>query len=86
MKVGFAAETQDLRENARATRSRRKGLDLIVANDVAAPTGAASRHDTNVVTLIDAAGARRTPVLTKYDVGHRILDRVAALCRSAERD
>lgn len=78
IKVGFAAETQDMRENARA-KVARKGLDLIVANDVRA-AGAGFGTETNLVTLIDAAGnCEELPLLSKYDVGHRILDRVAAL-------
>ena len=78
IKVGFAAETQDMRENARA-KVARKGLDLIVANDVRA-AGAGFGTETNLVTLIDAAGnCEELPLLSKYEVGHRILDRVAAL-------
>ncbi|MHB8516374.1 MAG: phosphopantothenoylcysteine decarboxylase domain-containing protein, partial [Dehalococcoidia bacterium] len=78
IKVGFAAETQDMRENARA-KVARKGLDLIAANDVGAP-GAGFGTETNLVTLIDAAGnCEELPLLSKYQVGHRILDRVAAL-------
>ena len=76
--VGFAAETEGLRENARKKRAE-KNLDLIVANDVTAP-GAGFAHDTNVVTIIDRTGAAEAlPLLPKYDVGQRILDRVAAL-------
>lgn len=78
IKVGFAAETDDVIENAR-TKIARKGLDLIVANDVTAP-GAGFAHETNRVTLIDAAGTSEAlPLLSKYDVGVRILDRVVAL-------
>jgi phosphopantothenoylcysteine decarboxylase/phosphopantothenate--cysteine ligase len=78
IKVGFAAETQDLRENARV-KIARKGLDLIVANDVSA-AGAGFGTDTNLVTLIGADGTcEELPLLSKYDVGNRILDRVAHL-------
>ena len=72
------------RRNARSARERarkiaRKGLDLIVANDVSA-AGAGFGTDTNLVTLIGADGTcEELPLLTKYDVGHRILDRVAHL-------
>ncbi|HZP57630.1 MAG TPA: bifunctional phosphopantothenoylcysteine decarboxylase/phosphopantothenate--cysteine ligase CoaBC [Dehalococcoidia bacterium] len=83
VKVGFAAETQDMRENARA-KIRTKGLDLIAANDVSAPQ-AGFAVDTNLVTLIDKDGAvEELPLLTKYEVGNRILDRVAALLASRE--
>ena len=78
VKVGFAAETEDLLANAR-DKIGRKGLDLIAANDV---TGhdAGFATDTNRITLIDASGEiEELPLLSKYDAAHRILDRVAAL-------
>ncbi len=79
-KVGFAAETDDLIANAGAKLAAKR-LDLIVANDVTAP-GAGFAHDTNVVTIIDRSGASEAlPLLPKYDVGQRILDRVVALLR-----
>ena len=76
--VGFAAETSDVLANAEA-KLRAKGADLIVVNDVSAPrTG--FDHDTNEVTLLDAAGGRTTvPLSSKRDVARAILDRVAAL-------
>jgi len=78
VKVGFAAETQDLLDNARA-KIVKKGLDLIAANDVTAHD-AGFAADTNRVTLIDAAGStEELPLLSKYDVAGRILDRVARL-------
>jgi phosphopantothenoylcysteine decarboxylase/phosphopantothenate--cysteine ligase len=78
VKVGFAAETQDLLANAQKKLDE-KGLDLIAANDVTAP-GAGFAVDTNQVTLLDRSGGREElPLISKYDVGHRILDRVAAL-------
>jgi len=78
VKVGFAAETQSLREHA-AAKIRSKGLDLVVANDVTAPA-AGFAHDTNQVTILAADGrVEDLPVLSKYEVGHRILDRVREL-------
>jgi len=78
LKVGFAAETQNLRANAEA-KIAKKGLDLIVANDVTAPN-AGFAADTNLVTLIDAEGTvQELPLLPKYDVAQRILDRVVDL-------
>lgn len=78
VKVGFAAETQGLVEQARA-KIAKKGLHLIVANDVTA-AGAGFAGDTNVVTIIDAAGeVEALPVMSKYEVAWRILDRVARL-------
>jgi phosphopantothenoylcysteine decarboxylase/phosphopantothenate--cysteine ligase len=78
VEVGFAAETQDLLENARA-KIAKKGLDLIVANDVTAQD-AGFATDTNRVTLIAASGeAEELPLMSKRDVAERILDRVAAI-------
>ena len=76
--VGFAAETSDVLANARA-KLHAKGADLIVVNDVSAPrTG--FDHDTNEVTLLDAAGGRTTiPLTSKRQVARAILDRVVAL-------
>lgn len=75
--VGFAAETHDVLDHADAKR-RRKGVDLIVANDVAAP-GAGFEVDTNVVTFLDDAGHETLPLLPKAEVAGRILDRLAGL-------
>lgn len=78
VKIGFAAETEDLVINAEAKLAK-KGLSLIVANDVSAE-GSGFGADTNEVVIIDADGGRDTPgLLPKYEVGHRILDRVKAL-------
>ena len=83
VKVGFAAESENLVANA-ADKVRRKSLDLIVANDI---TDAASGFgsDTNKVVLIDRElQVEELPLLTKYEVSHRILDRVRVLLPAAE--
>jgi phosphopantothenoylcysteine decarboxylase/phosphopantothenate--cysteine ligase len=81
VKVGFAAETQDLLANAR-DKIVRKGLDFIAANDVTADD-AGFATDTNRITLIDASGAvEELPLLSKYEASQRILDRVAALLQT----
>ena len=73
--VGFAAETGSL-ERA-TTKLRAKGVDLLVANDVAEP-GSGFGSDTNRVTILDTAGGRdELPMLSKREVADRILDRVA---------
>lgn len=78
VRVGFAAESRDVVAYAR-DKVARKGLDLIAANDITAE-GAGFGADTNIVTLVDAAGeAVQLPIMTKYEVAMRILDRVAAL-------
>lgn len=75
--VGFAAETEDLLENA-AAKLRAKGLDLIVANDVSA-ADAGFEVDTNRVTLLAADGSREEwPLLSKEAVAERLIDRVVA--------
>jgi phosphopantothenoylcysteine decarboxylase / phosphopantothenate---cysteine ligase len=71
--VGFAAETQQLVENARAKLAR-KGADMIVANDVT-QEGAGFDADTNIVTLFLRDGREvPLPKLTKFEVANRILD------------
>ena len=78
VKVGFAAESEDLEANARA-KLESKGLDLIAANDITAE-GSGFGSDTNRVLLLDRnGGVEQLPLMSKYEVGHRILDRVAAL-------
>jgi len=74
--VGFAAETGSL-ERA-AAKLRAKGVDLLVANDVAEP-GSGFGTDTNRVVILDAGGGRdELPLLSKREVADRLLDRVAA--------
>jgi phosphopantothenoylcysteine decarboxylase/phosphopantothenate--cysteine ligase len=81
VKVGFAAETQELLAHARG-KIASKGLDLIVANDVTAE-GAGFAHDTNRVTIIGRDGtAQELPLMAKYDVALAILDRVIPLLPS----
>ncbi|MDO8531901.1 MAG: bifunctional phosphopantothenoylcysteine decarboxylase/phosphopantothenate--cysteine ligase CoaBC [Dehalococcoidia bacterium] len=80
VRVGFAAESQDVIANAQA-KLRSKGLDIIVANDVSARDSGFS-VDTNRVTLLDKSGqTEHLPLLLKIEVAHRILDRVAQLLR-----
>jgi phosphopantothenoylcysteine decarboxylase/phosphopantothenate--cysteine ligase len=80
VKVGFSAESQDLVANAKA-KLRRKALDLMVANDITDPESGFGT-DTNRVTLIDRElRVEELPLLTKYEVSHRVLDRVRDLLR-----
>lgn len=76
-RVGFAAESSDLVENATA-KLKSKALSLVVANDISQP-GIGFDSDDNRVSLIDHAGMTELPVLPKIDVAHHILDRVAEL-------
>ena len=75
--VGFAAETNNVIENAQG-KLKRKSLDLIVANDVTR-AGAGFDVDTNIVMLIDGEGMKELPMMTKREVADGILDRVAEL-------
>ena len=70
--VGFAAETQNVLENARA-KLQKKNLDLIVANDVTLP-GAGFHVDTNIATLITKEGVLERPLQTKIQLADDILD------------
>ncbi len=78
VRVGFAAESSNLVENARKKLDK-KNLDLIVANDITdADSGFGA--DTNRVTLIDRDGKIDSlPLLSKREVADRILDRVVEL-------
>ncbi len=78
VKVGFAAESEDLLANAQS-KLISKGLDLIAANDITASDGGFASDD-NRVLLLDKEGAvEELPLMSKYEVGNRILDRVVAL-------
>lgn len=84
VKVGFAAETQDLIANARH-KLVRKRLALICANDVTAPD-AGFGVDTNRVTILHATGAQETlPLMSKHAVAHAILNRIVPLLRETSR-
>jgi phosphopantothenoylcysteine decarboxylase / phosphopantothenate---cysteine ligase len=73
--VGFAAETDQVRQNA-ASKLVAKGADLIVANDVTAP-GAGFEHDTNQVVILDADGTEReVPLADKRAVARAVFDAV----------
>ncbi len=73
---GFSMETENLLENS-AAKLKKKNLDLIVANNLKTP-GAGFGTDTNVVTMISAAGAEELPLMDKTEVGDRIADKIAA--------
>jgi phosphopantothenoylcysteine decarboxylase/phosphopantothenate--cysteine ligase len=76
--VGFAAETENLIENARG-KLERKGLDLIVANDARQAMGAAR----NKVTIIGTEGIQEElPLLSKDEVAERIVEHVVKLLGS----
>ena len=78
--VGFAAETQDLVKNAEA-KLKKKGADLIVANDVSADSGVGARGvmggDRNRVKIVSRAGVEEWPELSKGEVAARLAALVA---------
>lgn len=75
--VGFAAETQDVIENARKKLASKR-CDLIVANDVGEPNAGFS-VDTNHVQLVDSDEVIDVPPASKAEVSHRILDKIVAM-------
>jgi len=82
IKVGFAAETEDLIENARH-KVVRKRLALICANDVTAPD-AGFAVDTNRITILHATGKEEAlPLMSKRTVADEILNRVVPLLARA---
>jgi phosphopantothenoylcysteine decarboxylase/phosphopantothenate--cysteine ligase len=75
--VGFAAETEDVIENARKKLASKR-CDLIVANDVGEPNAGFS-VDTNHVQLVDGDEVIDVPPASKAEVSHRILDKVVTM-------
>jgi phosphopantothenoylcysteine decarboxylase/phosphopantothenate--cysteine ligase len=76
--VGFAAETENVAENARKKLTQ-KNADLIVANDVTVE-GAGFDYDTNIVTLFSRDGRDLAlPRMSKAEVADKILDEALRL-------
>ncbi|AOT68419.1 bifunctional phosphopantothenoylcysteine decarboxylase/phosphopantothenate--cysteine ligase CoaBC [Geosporobacter ferrireducens] len=76
--VGFAAETQDIIENAKS-KVERKNLDFIVANDLT-KDGAGFKGDTNIVTIIDSTGdVQHYEKMDKKDLADIILDKAKSI-------
>lgn len=76
--VGFAAETGADYEKEAARKRRDKSCDLVVGNDVTAP-GSGFDVETNRVSFITADGVERLPLMSKLDVGRRIVDWIERL-------
>ena len=75
--VGFAAETENVLENARQ-KLVSKNLDAIVVNDVSRE-GVGFDADRNAVTIINRDDVVEVPETTKWEVAHRVLDQVVRL-------
>jgi phosphopantothenoylcysteine decarboxylase/phosphopantothenate--cysteine ligase len=73
--IGFAAETENVVENAKAKR-KAKGADWIVANDVS-PAGGVMGGDRNTVHLVTAEGVESWPELDKAEVAQRLVAQAA---------
>ena len=82
--VGFAAETHDVAANARE-KLERKGIDLLVANDVSQQGIGFDAEDNEVLLLDRWGGARPLPRMPKSDVADAILSHVLALRTAAPR-
>lgn len=79
--VGFAAETDDVLENAKS-KMKRKNLDFIVANDIK-KEGAGFGVDTNIVNIIDSDGMiMPLPMMTKIEVASQLFDRIMAIYKA----
>jgi phosphopantothenoylcysteine decarboxylase/phosphopantothenate--cysteine ligase len=79
--VGFAAETEAVQANA-ADKLRRKRLDLIVGNDVAAPDSG-FEVDTNRAIILGADGTvDELPLLSKDELASKLVDRISGLLAS----
>lgn len=70
--IGFAAETQNLIDNARK-KLESKNVDFIIANDVS-QKGAGFNHDTNIVSVISKESVKDYSLMSKKDVANIILD------------
>ncbi len=79
--VGFAAETSDLLAKA-AVKRERKGVDMIVANDVSNPD-IGFDVDANAVSIVSAGGVVDVPRQSKMRIAAAILDQVTPLLRPA---
>ncbi len=72
--VGFAAETENVVDNAVAKR-RAKGCDWILANDVSVEAGTFGGNS-NTIHLVSAEGVEHWPTLSKVEVAERLVDRI----------
>ncbi len=75
--IGFAAETENVLENARRKLAS-KSLDAIVVNDVSRE-GVGFDSDRNAVTIISRSEVVEVPETSKWEVAHRVLDQVVKL-------
>jgi phosphopantothenoylcysteine decarboxylase/phosphopantothenate--cysteine ligase len=82
--VGFAAETANVVERAREKRLR-KGIDVIVANDVSRDDAGFDR-ETNAATIVSDEADEEVPLVSKSSLAATILDRVERRLRAIDTD
>ena len=82
--IGFAAQTGDVAGPARR-KLQSKRVDLVVANDIAAP-GSGFEVETNQVTLVSAADVVTLPIMAKTDVASAVLDRLERILTSPQAE
>jgi len=78
LRIGFAAESQDLLSNARV-KLKKKNLDMIVANDIAGKNRVFGADDNQVIIIDSRGNPEHLPLLPKREVAERILDKVALM-------
>ncbi len=78
LRMGFAAESENLLKNAREKLTR-KSLDLMVANDITASDSGFGTDNNKVLLVRRDGSSEQLPLMPKYDVAHRILDEVVGL-------
>ncbi len=80
--IGFAAETENVIENARKKLASKK-LDAIVVNDVSR-NGVGFDSERNAVTILTASETIEVPETTKWEVAQRVLDHAVTLKRKRQ--
>ncbi len=83
VKVGFAAESEDLLENARG-KLVAKGLDMIVANDITDADSGFSVDTNRAVILTADGGVDRMPLMSKLELAHKVLERAGKMLEAEE--
>lgn len=81
--IGFAAETQNLLDNAKAKLAR-KGCDWIVANDVSPQSGVMGGDD-NTIHIVTRDGVEPWPTMTKTQVATKLIERIATELKDATK-
>lgn len=81
--VGFAAESENLREEGRR-KLQKKNLDLIAINDIS-QNNSGFEADTNKVILMDCRGEEQLPLTTKDATANLILDKIVSLLNDSSR-